>query len=212
MPKNDREVWDLVVSGSHGNSKFRELNYLTYAIYSFEKFEWYEQIEKEKSQPPSATEINEWISQITETRVKAWRESAARTFDEAARSYQKDELERNRRAIIDSSIVSELRHDLNEFKSIVQNIAENVRKSTSFGGALFLSFLTAILTPIILGLIIVGIRAFDLWPTPAQVEEFFYREKGKTGQTGQAAQPRQSLPGAQPGSQSGSGGTGSGGQ
>ena len=102
MPKNDREVWDLVVSGSHGNSKFRELNYLTYAIYSFEKFEWYEQIEKEKSQPPSATEINEWISQITETRVKAWRESAARTFDEAARSYQKDELERNRRAIIDS--------------------------------------------------------------------------------------------------------------
>lgn len=110
------------------------------------------------------------------------------------------------------SIVSELRHDLNEFKSIVQNIAENVRKSTSFGGALFLSFLTAILTPIILGLIIVGIRAFDLWPTPAQVEEFFYREKGKTGQTGQAAQPRQSLPGAQPGSQSGSGGTGSGGQ
>jgi hypothetical protein len=203
MPRNDREVWDLVVSDSHGNSNLRELDYITYAIYSFEKFEWYEQIERQKNQPPSAAEINDWISQITATRVKGWREAAARTFDEAARTYQKDEFERNRQAIIDSSVVKE-----------VKGISDSVRKSTSFGAALFSSFLTAILTPIILGLIIVGIRAFDLWPTPAQVEEFFYREKGKTEtspQTGQAAQPRQSLPGAQTGS-GGSGGSGSAGQ
>lgn len=112
MPSNDREVWVSIVSG---NGQAPELNYLTYATYSFEKYEWYDQIEKTKGKPPTAGEINDWISQITETRIKAWRETSARAFDLAARTYMNDEMRQERQAAANDKVVTSIQSSLNQF-------------------------------------------------------------------------------------------------
>jgi hypothetical protein len=174
MSTNDRDLWTEI---SSVNSGFRELNYLTYAIYSFEKFEWYEQVSSQRGTPPSEQELNEWISQITGTRIKVWGESAARTFDAAARTYLKDEIDKRCQEAAQNGVISRIKEEMANFKTTLESSTKDVRKSSSFPTVLFISLVTAILTPIILGLAIVGVRAADLWPTPSQIEHFFNPER-----------------------------------
>lgn len=161
MPSNDREVWVAIVSG---NGDAPELNYLTYAIYSFEKYEWFDQTERAKGKPPTAGEINDWIVQITETRIKAWRESAARTFDLAARTYMRDEVTRERQAAVEDRLISTVKVSLDSF-------SKELGKSGSLWRQIIIGFFIAILSPIILGVIILALQAADRWPTPGGVAQ-----------------------------------------
>jgi hypothetical protein len=172
MPHNDREIWDDIVAGPG----ITELQYLTYAIYSFEKFEWYEQFEKQKGIAPTSKEIDEWISQITAIRIKTWRESAAAIFDKTARVYLKDEMDKERQKIANDSVTATVRDHLAEFKSDLQRNTATLEKSSSFKTTLTAALITAIITPIILGVLILAIQAADLWPTPTQIQKFFNRE------------------------------------
>lgn len=159
MPRNDREIWLTIISDPPGAP---ELNYLTYAIYSFEKYEWYGQIEKQRGNPPTPVEIDEWISQITEFRIKAWRENAARTFDVAARTYMQDEFSRERQHFVDDHVITS-----------VNAVLASVKRALAFRNQLFTAFVIAILSPVILGLIILSIQAADLWPTASGLSHFF---------------------------------------
>jgi hypothetical protein len=173
MPSDDRDVWVAIVSDK---TRARELQYLTYAIYSFERYEWYEQMEKERGKVPTPHEINDWIAQITKTRIQVWGDSAARTFDSAARAYLEDEFAKKRQEILDNSVVSRIKESLETFGEDLRNAVATVQKSSSFGNVLFTSFIAAILAPIILGLIILAIQAADLWPTSGAIEKLFHHE------------------------------------
>jgi hypothetical protein len=177
MPTNDREVWVNIVSG---NGQAPELNYLTYAIYSFEKYEWYDQMEKTKGKAPTPGEINDWISQITETRTKAWRDSAARAFDLAARTYMKDFLIQERQAAANERVVTSIQSSLDQFSRAFQNCLAELRKSNSFGKQLFVGFIIAILSPVILGLLILSIQAADLWPNATGFTRLFHPKASDT--------------------------------
>lgn len=159
MPNSDHDFWASIVSTDPDQEA---LHYLTYAKYSFEKYEWYEQFERQTGKAPTESEINGWISQITDARIRAWREAAARTFDVAAREYLKNEIIREKQQIIDNSVVS-----------VVESRLRDIQNASSFGKQLFIGFVIAILSPIILGLVIIAIQAADLWPTATGVAHLF---------------------------------------
>jgi hypothetical protein len=186
MPSNDREIWVSIVSG---NTHPPELNYLTYAIYSFEKYEWYDQIEKVKGKSPTPDEINEWISQITETRIKAWRESSARTFDLAARAYMKDYLVQERQTAINDRVIASVQSSLDNFSVNLRGGLAELRKASSFRNQLLIGFVIAILSPIILGVVILAVQAADLWPTPTGVTHIFQPRQPGSPATGAVHSP-----------------------
>jgi hypothetical protein len=170
MPRNDRDVWLAIVSGDSGQD---ELHYLAYAIYSFEKYEWYNQIEKQAGNPPTAAEIDVWIAQITEIRIKGWRENAARLFDVAARAYMKDQVARERQDNIDKSILLYVKSSLDTYDVEFKKSLDETRKSSAFGRQLMVGLLSGLLSPIMLGLIILAIQAADLWPSATGLAHFF---------------------------------------
>jgi hypothetical protein len=183
MPSNDRDVWVAIVSGS-GQP---ELQYLTYAIYSFEKYEWYGQIEAKKGKPPTPEEFNDWISQITESRIKGWRESAAKTFDVAARTYMKDYIAQERQSAINDHVVTSTDANLNRYAATLRKSLDEFHKATSLGKQLLIAVIIAILSPIILGLLILAIQAADLWP--AAVSNVFHPRPTETSPAGLGHKP-----------------------
>jgi hypothetical protein len=166
MPSNDREVWVAILSEGTGP---KELLYLAYAIYSFEKYEWYNKIERDRGEPPTAKEIDEWISQITESRIRGWRDNAGRAFDAVAQDYMKVQLTRNRQDIIDSHVINSVESNLGQYSRQFHQCLTELRKSSSFGKQLAIGVFIAIMSPIILGLIILAVEAADLWPTPTGI-------------------------------------------
>jgi hypothetical protein len=186
MPSNDREVWVSIVSE---NGQLPELNYLTYAIYSFEKYEWFDQIERTKGKPPTPVEINDWISQITETRIRVWREGAARTFDSAARIYMKDYLLQERRVAVNDQVVTSVQSSLDDFARNLREGLEKQQKTGSFRNQLFTGFIIAILSPIILGVFILALQAADLWPTATGVTKMFPSRHSEPSAAGATPKP-----------------------
>jgi hypothetical protein len=149
MPASDREVWDFLRKDQASSS---ELNFITYAIYSFEKYDWISQHEVAAGAPPSQQDIDRWTAQITPYRFSVMREKAAALFDDAARRYLADEIERQRQDAVDSSILAA------------------VRSASAFWKQAALALLTATLAPIILGGMILGARYYDLfYPTASAV-------------------------------------------
>jgi hypothetical protein len=176
MPSNDRELWVAILSDNGSE----ELNYLTYAKYSFEKYEWYDLFEKHKGKPPTAAEIDDWISQITAVRIRTWRENAARAFDVAARDYMKNQIMQERRDAVNDRIVTSIEDSLTRYDTQFRECLTEVRNSSSLRNQILVGFVTALLSPLILGLGILAIQAADLWPAPTGINMFFHPRTSET--------------------------------
>ena len=151
MPATDREIWETI--STHAGTA-SELNYLTYAIYAFEKYDWVRDFEIREGKAPTTSEIDQWISQITDHRIATWRETAARLFDAAAKVYMTPEIDRQKKDAVDQSILRELKRANVWWKQI--------------GVAL----ITAILAPLIIGAVIVAARSYDLFmPTATDMSK-----------------------------------------
>jgi hypothetical protein len=149
MPKNDREVWDYLTDAPNSSI---EIDLICYAIYTAEKYEWVEQYEQDHQRTPAPDLIEQWISDITPNRYLAMRETAANTFDIAARRLLADEIVRQRQQAVDASILAE------------------VRAASSVWKQFLIGLITAIVSPLIIGGMIIASRAYDQhFPTATQV-------------------------------------------
>ena len=119
MPANDREVFDYFRNNEETSI---EIDHLAYAAYAFDKYEWMKHFEALKGKPPTIAEENEWISQLPETRLNDIRVDAYRFFEDAARSYMRDEIEAENKKAINSSILREIR----QFTSFGHNWLQNI--------------------------------------------------------------------------------------
>jgi len=144
-----------------------------------------DQIEKQRGRPPSSAETNDWISQITAFRISQWRENAARAFDAAARAYMHDHIIQAQQGIIDNHVVNTLDNHFTE----VRRSLDKIEQDGSFGKQIFIGFLGAILSPVILGLIILAIQAADLWPTPSGLSKFFHPSQEAPPHSGTMQKP-----------------------
>ncbi|MGX7708864.1 hypothetical protein [Methylobacterium sp. Gmos1] len=89
-------------------------------------------------QPPTAGEVETWIGNITDYQFDQMRIRAASFFDVAARAYMADEIEQARQDTLKSAVVRE------------------VKAAGNFWRQLFIAMVTAIMAPVIIGLIVVA--------------------------------------------------------
>jgi hypothetical protein len=82
MPNSDIEVFEFLTSSSEN-----EIDFLTYALFAYRKREWLNHFQSNNDRNPSQSEIDSWISQLTEYEFREMRVKAAQYFDNAANAY-----------------------------------------------------------------------------------------------------------------------------
>jgi hypothetical protein len=140
VPRSDREVFEYFRAST---SAPIEGVLLTYALYAFEKFQWHAQFEHDHGAPPSETDSERWIIDITPSRFANMREEAARVFDSSARKYLFNDIEAQKEEAVRTSILNE------------------VRAASSFWRQLSTALITAILAPLIIGGMIAAALTYD---------------------------------------------------
>jgi len=63
MPKNDREVFDYLISD---DGTRLEIDYLTYSIFAHRKAHWISHYTEQNGKEPDQVEIDRWICQVTD--------------------------------------------------------------------------------------------------------------------------------------------------
>jgi hypothetical protein len=97
MPANDSEVYAYLTGD---NTDSLEIDMLTFAIYANQKQEWVRHFERQRGTPPSQTEIDDWIANLTEGRFNAMRREAVEFFDASARRYLAEEIAEGKDAVL----------------------------------------------------------------------------------------------------------------
>lgn len=140
MINTDREVFEHI---GENNETDLEIDFLTYAIYAYEKYQWMELRKEQTGDYPTEADAEVWISQITSFRFAGYREDAARLFDNAARAYMADEIEKTTQEAVRDSILNE------------------VKAAGSWWRQTAIALVTAILAPLIIGSLIVAALWYD---------------------------------------------------
>lgn len=140
MPANDREVFEYLRADQDTPI---EIDLLAYAIFAHEKQQWLELFEKQKGRRPTQEEVDDWIAQITDWRFGQMREEAIQFFDTAARTYLADEMEAARKDVFQDTVIRE------------------VKAAGGFWRQLAMQVITAILAPLLIGLVIAAALLYD---------------------------------------------------
>lgn len=157
MPVNDREVFEKLTGGGDAPSVD---NFITYALFAFERREWINHHAGTKGEPPSDADIETWISNISDYQFEQMRARAASFFDVASREYMADEMEAARQEVLKSAVVKE------------------VKAAGNFWRQLFIATATAIIGPVIIGLIIVAaLKSEAVLPTITGSQKYIQDQK-----------------------------------
>ncbi len=131
MPKNDREVFDHLLSDK---GTALQIDFLTYAVFAHEKREWIKLFESQSGgQAPTQGDVDNWISNLTDSQFVSMRSGAENVFEQAAYAYFEERLAAEREDILRSVIVAE------------------VRAASVWWKQLAVALLTAIVAPVLLG-------------------------------------------------------------
>lgn len=90
MPGNPREVFETLTQ--EGGEDPPEVALLAYGAFAAELYEWVEHEEHRQGRPPSDEEINAWIAQIPDARLKRIRDEALESFGLAAKAFLEPEI------------------------------------------------------------------------------------------------------------------------
>ncbi len=149
MPNNDREVFEHLTSDKDTSL---HLDFLAYAVFAAEKREWMKLWESQhQGTAPSQADIDNWISNLTESQFNGMRGSAEGFFLAAADEYLEQQLTEERRNILRNAIVSE------------------VKSASDWRKQLGMALLTAIVAPLILGGLIAAALFYSTYLTPAEI-------------------------------------------
>ena len=149
MPKNDREVFEHLIADDETPV---HVDFLAYAVFAHEKREWIRLWEQQHGgTAPTQPDIDNWISNLTESQFLGMRVNAERFFLAAADEYLEQQLTVEREAMLRSAIVSE------------------VRSAGDWRRQLGMALLTATVAPLILGGVIYAIALYSAYVTPTDV-------------------------------------------
>lgn len=116
----------------------REEGLLAFASYSADKYEWIAHREATDNYPPSDADVERWIRDLPDTRLKAIQDQAVAGFDVAARAYMQSVIEETSRKAVDISILAE------------------VKRMTSFGATFWLNVLVGVVSSAAFAIIVLA--------------------------------------------------------
>lgn len=159
MPGNDREVFDKLTGD--GEAPAVE-DFLTYALFAFERREWIAHHTASRNAAPTEGEVDAWIGNITEYQFGQMRSRAIAFFDVAARAYMADDIESAKQEVLRGTVVKE------------------VKAAGNFWRQLFIATATAIIAPVIIGLIVVAaLRSEAVIPTITGARDLLQPKEGR---------------------------------
>lgn len=138
MPANPREVFDFLTKES-GEEHPQEVNLLAYGAFAAELYEWVEHEEHRQGRSPTEDEVNAWIAQLPDNRLRRIRDEALESFGLAAKEFLRPEVERQRREAVERSILAEVRRFTGGLRSFGLNVAAGLVAAVIFA-ALALGF------------------------------------------------------------------------
>jgi hypothetical protein len=106
MPNNDLEVFDHLTSNQETQL---EIDYLTYALFAWKRKQWVEHFAAQHNARPTQAQIDEWIAQLPDSEYEIMRNDTARAFDDAAQVYLAEQIEEEKKAAVDNSILAEIK-------------------------------------------------------------------------------------------------------
>ena len=141
MPASEAEVFEHL---SASKDTPAEIDFLAYAIFAFQKREWMRHYaDHHQNVAPTQADVDNWISNLTAFNFSEMQDAAVNMFDGAARAYLADEMHAAQQDAFRASIIRE------------------VKSAGSFWKQLALALTTAILAPVILGVIIGGTILYE---------------------------------------------------
>ena len=139
-PSTDCEAFEYLVQRKDCPS---EVDYIAYAIFAHRRKSWCDHFETRMGRRPSSQEIDNWIRELAPFEYREIRNAAATFFKRAAMEYMREDVELQKAAAVDASILNE------------------VRSLGSPWRHLPIALIMALAAPIILGLIVFLIGMFD---------------------------------------------------
>jgi hypothetical protein len=141
MPKNDIEAFDYLISDK---DTAVEIDYLTYALFAYKKKRWIDHFsEQNNGQAPTQSQIDGWITQLSDFDFAQMRNDAGDFFHVAAEEHLQDFIEHQKKKAVDESILAA------------------VKAHTSWWKHLGIALLMAIVAPVMLGGVLFFASFFD---------------------------------------------------
>src|SRR5689334_3250437 len=125
MANSPREVFDLFTR-EVGEDYPPEAALLAFGAFSAELYEWMQHEEARAERALTPEDVNAWVAQIPEPRLKRIRDEALESFGLAARSFLEPEIQRQREEAVNASILAEV-------KSLVASVRGYTSGWRSFG-------------------------------------------------------------------------------
>lgn len=161
MPANDREVLRYLAGNG---DPVEPIDLLTFAMFAYEREAWLKHYAGQNSgNEPSQTEIDNWTANISEYHFESLRQQAVAFFDTASREYLKNEIADATKRALETAIIAE------------------VKSAASWHRQFGIAVVTAVLTPIILGLAVAGILSAGRY-MPAVIQIDSTDSGNQTGQ------------------------------
>jgi hypothetical protein len=149
---SDRDVFRRFMAGGES----REVALLAFASYAEAKYDWEAHHEARHGKPPTAIEVEHWIRDQSDHRLDEIQKTAVAYFDEAATAYMADQIEAERQAAVDQSILSE-----------VGLIRARVEKATSFKSTFWPNVVVGVVASFAFALLIIlASLVFNKDPSP----------------------------------------------
>jgi hypothetical protein len=135
MPNNDIEVFEYLKSN---NETPLEIDYLTYAVFAYKKQQWCEHFKTHNNdQPPTQAQIDHWISQLTDYDFDQVRTEAVDFFHLAAEEHLRDRIEKEKKAAIEQSILSEIKEYTSPWRHVLIALGMALVAPIALGGFIF---------------------------------------------------------------------------
>jgi hypothetical protein len=129
LPATDREVFAYFCADPETP---REIDYLAYAAYANEKYQWMAHFENAKNRPPTLAEENDWISNLPDTRLEAITRESYAFFKYAAHRYLNEEIEEEKAAAINNSILDRVKEATSFTSTFIPNLFIGLMASLLF--------------------------------------------------------------------------------
>ena len=149
MAASDQEVFERFLKDP---DLTREEGLLAFASYSADKYEWIAHREASDGHPPSDADVERWIRDLPDTRLKAIQDQAVAGFDVAARAYMQSVIEEASKRAVDTSILAEVKRLTSFGATFWLNVLVGVVSSAAFAFIVLAAAIIADKDPSLIGL------------------------------------------------------------
>jgi hypothetical protein len=175
LPDNPHDVYRLLVGPVEEGKVDEIVGVIAFGLFWDELEEWRLHRTRQGGAEPTGDDIDRHIQgDLPDRYFSELRAKALQLFGEGAVDFLSSQIEQERRDAVESSILSAVQARLAEANASISSRLAQVEATVARGSSWWRQFgmalLLSVIVPVVLGLTLVGIGAFDrLFPSPSEI-------------------------------------------